>query len=215
ETVRFGDSVEWLAGQHVSGFVELGPDGVLSAMAAAIAPDATAVPFLRKDVVEEAAVLGALGRLHVNGVPVEWRRLFDGTGAERTDLPTYPFQHERYWPEVPALAEGGSHPVDAAFWELVESDDVATLARALGVDAPTASAVSSGLTEWRSRERVRSSTGGWCYREWWKPLTGPTDPTSLSPSSATVDAFGSADTPPVASPSADGAASASGVWLVV
>ncbi|WP_216311814.1 hypothetical protein, partial [Streptomyces nanshensis] len=61
-------------------------------MAAAIAPDATAVPLLRKNVVEEAAVLGALGRLHVAGHRVEWVRLFDGTGTERTDLPTYPFQ---------------------------------------------------------------------------------------------------------------------------
>ncbi|OEV14274.1 acyltransferase domain-containing protein, partial [Streptomyces nanshensis] len=54
ETVRFGDSVEWLTGQDVSAFVELGPDGVLSAMAAAITPDATAVPLLRKDRGEEA-----------------------------------------------------------------------------------------------------------------------------------------------------------------
>ncbi|WP_171908546.1 hypothetical protein, partial [Streptomyces nanshensis] len=55
ETVRFGDSVEWLAQQDVSAYVELGPDGVLSAMTAAITPDTTTVPFLRKDRGEEAA----------------------------------------------------------------------------------------------------------------------------------------------------------------
>ncbi|MGW2256240.1 SDR family NAD(P)-dependent oxidoreductase, partial [Kitasatospora sp. NPDC001660] len=39
------------------------------------------------------------------GVPVDWARLFDGTGARRVDLPTYPFQHEHYWPR-PARRAG-------------------------------------------------------------------------------------------------------------
>ncbi|WP_146620561.1 type I polyketide synthase, partial [Streptomyces sp. Amel2xB2] len=131
-TVRFGDSIQWLAGQDVSAFVELGPDGVLSAMAAAIAPDATTVPLLRKDAVEEAAVLGALGRLHVNGVPIEWQRLFDGTGARRVDLPTYAFQHQRFWPTATtrradvhaAGLDWVEHPLLGATVELAENDGV-------------------------------------------------------------------------------------------
>ncbi|WP_449657451.1 type I polyketide synthase, partial [Streptomyces winkii] len=215
EPVRFGDSLQWLADQNVSSFVESGPDGVLSAMAAATAPDAATVPLLRKDRDEEAAVLGALGRLHVDGVPVEWQRLFDGTGAQRVDLPTYPFQHERYWPEPSTSARDESHPVDAELWKLVESEDADALARVLGVDPTTASAVSSGLSEWRNRERVRSSTEGWCYREWWKPLTGPADPVaSLPQAPVAVTGTAAADTSPE-SPSAEDSASAAGVWLVV
>ncbi|NLU76783.1 SDR family NAD(P)-dependent oxidoreductase, partial [Streptomyces sp. HNM0575] len=130
--VRFGDSVEWLAGQDVTEFLELGPDGVLSAMAAAIAPESLTVPVLRKDRAEEAAALTALGRLHVNGVPVEWPRLFDRTGAQRIDLPTYAFQHRRFWPTAThrrgdvraAGMESVAHPLLGATVELAEGDGV-------------------------------------------------------------------------------------------
>ncbi|WP_220090433.1 type I polyketide synthase, partial [Streptomyces sp. Amel2xB2] len=132
ETVRFGDSVEWLAGQDVSAFVELGPDGVLSAMAAAIAPDATTVPLLRKDRGEEAAALTAAAQLHVAGHEVDWSRLFDGTGARRVDLPTYAFQHQRFWPTVTTRTGDASglglraaeHPLLGAAVHVAGSDTV-------------------------------------------------------------------------------------------
>ncbi|NLU76795.1 KR domain-containing protein, partial [Streptomyces sp. HNM0575] len=166
-----------------------------------------AVPVLRKGRGEETALLTALARLHVAGHRVEWAPVFEGTGAVRVDLPTYPFQHERYWPTASVKAdEAGSHPVDAALWGLVESRDGDALARVLGVDASTASSMAWRLGEWRSRERVRSSTGGWSYREWWKPLTGLTSHTPSASAPTTVDV------PP---DSADADSAVSGVWLVV
>ncbi|MFF8104487.1 SDR family NAD(P)-dependent oxidoreductase, partial [Streptomyces sp. NPDC016640] len=107
EAVRFADGVRALAGAGANAFLELGPDGVLTGMAARVldgTTDTVSAAALRKDRAEERALLTALSRLHVAGVRVDWARCFDGTGARRTDLPTYPWQHERYWPVLMAAA---------------------------------------------------------------------------------------------------------------
>ncbi|SFS65519.1 type I polyketide synthase [Saccharopolyspora flava] len=99
-TVRFGETVRTLGERGVNAFLELGPDGTLSAMAADSAPEgAVLVPAQRKDRDGETALVEALARLHVSGVDVDWTPCFTGTGARLVDLPTYPFQRERYWPE--------------------------------------------------------------------------------------------------------------------
>ena len=98
ETVRFADGLDALAARGITAIVEAGPDGVLSAQAAEAMPEAVTVPLLRKDRGEEHAAVTALATLHVCGVDVDWTSCFTGTGAQRVDLPTYAFQHERYWP---------------------------------------------------------------------------------------------------------------------
>ncbi|WP_460444173.1 polyketide synthase dehydratase domain-containing protein, partial [Amycolatopsis cihanbeyliensis] len=75
------------------------PDGSLCAAVQETLPEATVVPLLRGDQEDEPdTALRALGRLHVAGTPVDWSTLFHGTGAVTVDLPTYPFQHQHYWP---------------------------------------------------------------------------------------------------------------------
>ncbi|RKN41174.1 SDR family NAD(P)-dependent oxidoreductase [Streptomyces hoynatensis] len=112
EPVRFADGVRAMAGSGVGALVELGPDGVLTAMAQESLEDAprrvTVVPALRKDRPEETTILGALARLHVAGVRVDWAAWFEGTGARRVDLPTYPFRHQRYWPSSEAVRPSGA-----------------------------------------------------------------------------------------------------------
>ncbi|KJK33036.1 hypothetical protein UK23_47790, partial [Lentzea aerocolonigenes] len=104
-------------------FVEVGPDGVLAAMVG------DAIPTARKDRGEELAFVTALARLHVAGVPVDWARLFEGSGAARVDLPTYAFQRQRFWPR-PAASSGDvrgaglgavGHPLLGAAVELAGS----------------------------------------------------------------------------------------------
>jgi acyl transferase domain-containing protein/short-subunit dehydrogenase/acyl carrier protein len=96
--VRFTDCVATLQGQGVVGYLELGPDGVLSAMAQACldgGPERVFAPALRKDRPETDTLLAALAALHVNGTDIDWTPLL-ATGRH-IDLPTYAFQHERYW----------------------------------------------------------------------------------------------------------------------
>ncbi|MBL1102636.1 type I polyketide synthase [Streptomyces sp. 205] len=123
EPVRFADGIATLRAAGATALLELGPDGTLSAMAAEslAGTPVTAVPALRKDRGAQAALLTALARLHVTGVPVAWRELFAGTDARRVDLPTYAFQRERFWPAVAGgdgtpngAASHGTAPYDAA-----------------------------------------------------------------------------------------------------
>ncbi|MGX1800364.1 polyketide synthase dehydratase domain-containing protein, partial [Streptomyces albidoflavus] len=107
-TVRFADGVRALTGAGANAFLEIGPGGVLTALAQSVLEaddrdEAVVLPALRKDRDEETALLGAVAGLHVSGVRVDWSAWFTGTGARRTELPTYAFQRERYWPRPAAL----------------------------------------------------------------------------------------------------------------
>ncbi|MFI6825440.1 SDR family NAD(P)-dependent oxidoreductase, partial [Micromonospora sp. NPDC050187] len=100
EAVRFADGITALRAAGVDTFVEVGPQSVLTAMAGDVLPgdgDVLAVAVQRRDRSEVPGLLAALGQLHVDGVTVTWPQWFTGAGARRVDLPTYAFQHQRYW----------------------------------------------------------------------------------------------------------------------
>ncbi|MFF9206786.1 polyketide synthase dehydratase domain-containing protein, partial [Streptomyces sp. NPDC014986] len=134
EAVRFDDGVRALAGQGVTRFVELGPDGVLSGMARESAgDDALLVPLLRKDRDEVTVALTALAELYVRGGHADWAAVLDGTGGRPVDLPTYAFQHEYFWPVGSATGTGDirlaglgtpGHPLLGAAVELAGADGV-------------------------------------------------------------------------------------------
>ncbi|MGW7596242.1 acyltransferase domain-containing protein, partial [Streptomyces rubiginosohelvolus] len=97
EAVRFADGMRSLENAGVTRFFEVGPDGVLSAMAReCLTVEETSapvvVPALRKDRPEAQALTMALAELHVHGVTVDWEALFAGQDVRRVELPTYAFQ---------------------------------------------------------------------------------------------------------------------------
>ncbi len=102
--VRFLDAVRTLAAEGVTTLLELGPDGVLAAAAAACTPDpdaVVAVPLLRADRPDVDAALAAVARAHVRGHAVEWSAVLgDDPAAARVDLPTYAFQRKHHWFDI-------------------------------------------------------------------------------------------------------------------
>ncbi|SCL72044.1 Acyl transferase domain-containing protein [Micromonospora citrea] len=105
EAVRFADGVTALRAAGADTFLEIGPQSVLTAMVGEILPGddvVLAVAAQRKDRPETHGLLAGLAELHTHGVAVDWQPWFADTGARRVDLPTYAFQHQRYWPEAGA-----------------------------------------------------------------------------------------------------------------
>ncbi|TVL91390.1 type I polyketide synthase [Streptomyces sp. SAJ15] len=150
EAVRFGDGVRAAVAAGAEALVEAGPDGVLSAMAqealAESAPDLPVVAIVRKDRSESRAVAEALARLHVAGVPIDWRSYLSalGVSGRQVELPTYAFERQRYWAE-PARPQGDlggaglaaiEHPFLAAATDLAVGDQLVLSGRVSSADAP-------------------------------------------------------------------------------
>ncbi|WP_146167871.1 type I polyketide synthase, partial [Micromonospora sp. MH33] len=97
-----------------------------------------AVATQRRDRPETHALLAALADLHVHGVPVTWAPWFADTGVTRVDLPTYAFQHQRFWPASgrprrgdvsgAGLSDAG-HPLLGAAVDLAGDDEVVLTGR--------------------------------------------------------------------------------------
>ncbi|GFE41881.1 type I polyketide synthase [Streptomyces tubercidicus] len=116
--VRFHDGLRGLTEQGVRRYVELGPDGTLSAMAAgSLPPDTTGtavIPLLRDRTSESRSLLDGLARAHVHGADLDWSAVANAHPGRPAvgDLPTYPFQRQRYWPTPRTLATVGIGPAD-------------------------------------------------------------------------------------------------------
>ncbi|MDI5962395.1 type I polyketide synthase [Streptomyces sp. SL54] len=183
--VRFAEAARALAEQGRYVFVEVSPHPVLAmsvqdtldVVAEDPAVDASCVvETLRREEGGLRRLFTSLGRAYVNGVDVDWLPAFADAAPRVVDLPTYAFQHERFWLEAgfgrrkEASAAG---TVEGRFWELVDNDDLSGLAGALGLDAGEQQdmlrRMVPALETWRERGRERSAVDGWRYRAVWRP----------------------------------------------
>ncbi|MFD4764135.1 type I polyketide synthase [Streptomyces sp. NPDC058439] len=136
EAVRFGDGVAWLDGHGVDRYLELGPDGVLAAMAgeslAHRDEPAVVVAALRRSLGEPAAATAALAELHAYGVTPDWTAVLPGVTGLPVALPTYAFETEHYWPrlswapgDVTAAGLGATrHPLLGAGVSVADGDEL-------------------------------------------------------------------------------------------
>ncbi|MFI1052621.1 SDR family NAD(P)-dependent oxidoreductase [Streptomyces griseoruber] len=147
QAVRFHDGVRTLQAAGVRRYLEIGPDGTLTALVADAVTDPAgtdAVALLRPGQDETAGLLAGLARAHTQGVDVDWSAATGGPG-EIVDLPTYAFQRERYWPATggrnagdlaaAGLADAG-HPLLGARVDLADADGHVFTSRLSVADQP-------------------------------------------------------------------------------
>ncbi len=163
--VRFADGVRTLMAQGATTLVELGPDPVLTAMAAeclaAEERPPALIPTLREGRDEPEAAILALGAAHVAGATVAWQRFFAGSDPKRAALPTYPFQRKRYWlsqasasgdPASLGLA-GAHHPLLGAAIEDPAGETLTLTGRILARHPPLAGGLRRGRHGRAARRR--------------------------------------------------------------
>src|SRR5215208_1585319 len=134
DAVRFADGVRSLDADGVTTFLELGPDGVLSALAHDAVPDAAQAravfaSALRKGRPEVDTFLAAVTTLHSHGHAIDWPAFFSLFAPQHVPLPTYAFQRERFWLEAARSADvtaaglaAADHPLLGAAVALADSD---------------------------------------------------------------------------------------------
>ncbi len=125
-TVRFGESLGRLLGDTDLVFVEVGPGRTLSSLVRqqpGPAEGRVVVSSLRhpQDRVGDLEfLLTSLGRLWMAGVTVDWHAFYDGQERRRVELPTYPFERQRFWiepqPAATSLASAATAATHERLW---------------------------------------------------------------------------------------------------
>ncbi|GGK79063.1 type I polyketide synthase [Mangrovihabitans endophyticus] len=168
QPVWFRAAVEHLTEAGFGTFVEVSPHPVLTVAvqqtAEALDREVIATGSLHRDTDGPGRMLTSAAELHVRGVNVTWP-----TAGALAELPTYPFQHRRFFLEETPPTGGG---LDERLWAAVERGD---LAEVLGVDGDTPlNAVLPKLSSWHAGSAVQQ----WRYRVEWQARsdTPPANP---------------------------------------
>jgi amino acid adenylation domain-containing protein/thioester reductase-like protein len=104
-TVRFADGLQEVLKEKDRVLLEIGPGTTLTTLARqhpSKTADQVILPTLRHphdQQSDEEFLLGALGRLWLAGVKVDWPGFYGDQRRARMMLPTYPFERQRYWIE--------------------------------------------------------------------------------------------------------------------
>ena len=112
QPVQFAESVRTVAALGCSVLMEIGPQPVLTGAAVQVWPEHLAAPraiaSLRKGVDDRRQLADALAAVYVSGHQPDFSALHTTSAPRRIELPTYPFQHRRFWPKSAAIAVDGS-----------------------------------------------------------------------------------------------------------
>ncbi|MFE5393176.1 type I polyketide synthase [Streptomyces sp. NPDC056568] len=151
EPVRFADAVRQARDIGAGVFLELGPDGVLSALIPHLTEDTPTAPALRPGHDEHATLLRALACVHARGAHLDRAAVFARGGGRRVALPAYAFAADHYWPSGVSwagdVASAGlgvtDHPLLGAGIALAEDDGYLFTAR-----------ISTATQPWLAEHRV-------------------------------------------------------------
>ena len=129
--VRFAASVKSLYERGFDTFLEVGPKPALLGMARQCLLDdvGTWIVSLREGQEDWRQLLQGLGEWCIHGGEVDWIAFHKDYGCRKVQLPTYPFQRQRYWIDTARLARrtargGSGHPLLGQKLQLAGMDKI-------------------------------------------------------------------------------------------
>jgi amino acid adenylation domain-containing protein len=124
-TVNFADGIKTIDGLGCKTYLETGPHPALIGMARnTVSADKTAwLPSLNRKQDDWDVLTESLGTLYVNGFNINWKEFDTGFQRSKLELPTYPFQRERYWAD-PINGRPAYSTSEEQFAEELEEDNV-------------------------------------------------------------------------------------------
>ena len=111
QPVQFAESVRTIAALGCTVLMEMGPQPVLTGAAVQVWPEHLAAPraivSLRKGVGDRRQIADALATAYVSGHRPNFAAL-QHRPLHKVELPTYPFQRRRFWPQASGIAVDGA-----------------------------------------------------------------------------------------------------------
>ncbi|WPU91008.1 amino acid adenylation domain-containing protein [Mucilaginibacter sabulilitoris] len=106
KTVRFADALDILQQNENSVFLEVGPGNILATLTRQHMAGRSIIAGFEKNetLTEGYSVLKALGQVWLNGIEPNWKAFYKNLNRKKIDLPTYAFDHKRYWLEPAIIA---------------------------------------------------------------------------------------------------------------
>ena len=137
-TVHFSDGLAELFRKPNQILIEAGPGNALTSLArqqgGGSAKVFQSLPHPRETVSDLRCALHTMGQLWVSGVDIDWTKRHKPGSAQRISLPTYPFEHQKFWIE-PDKAHPGAIPVPASA-EQSATSEVTSFYRRIWKSAP-------------------------------------------------------------------------------
>ena len=186
QPVRFAASIETLQQQGDQMFVEIGPKPILLGMARQCLPakgESVWLPSLRPGRADWQTLLESVAELFVRGVAVDWSGFDRDYCRRRVELPTYPFQRQRYW------VERNGHQADsdlARIANLLDKDSQQLVQHLEQTQAFSPEEVKllpkllEVLTKQHQQQLTADSIKDWFYEVEWQPLQRSAHPVSKS-----------------------------------
>ncbi len=124
QPVQFAQGIRLLESQGVNIYLEIGTKNTLIAIAKYILADTNQqsplfLSSLNPGQQDTGQIFSSLAQLYVRGVTIDWSTfaLNSNSNCRRVSLPTYPFQRQRYWFDLPSpqaitpLVKQATHPL--------------------------------------------------------------------------------------------------------